>query len=199
MLTRSSVVWADRIVATSSSNAFVWSRAHSWVAVPGYSRARRSATTRARPFGERGRPATSPEAICRRPSPRRPARARRRQALRCGRDGPRSNRHATVRHAATAGWYTGAMRRRVLAIAVGIALVVPLLLLLRDGDRALPPSASTGVERGPGADQAADADGTADRTAETAAPATTGPPASFTLVATGDVLLHSPLWRQAEA
>jgi poly-gamma-glutamate synthesis protein (capsule biosynthesis protein) len=87
------------------------------------------------------------------------------------------------------------MRRRVRAVAVGMALVVPLLL--SDGDRALPPSATTRAERG--TDQAAGADGTADRTAETAAPTTTAPPASFTLVATGDVLLHSPLWRQAEA
>src|SRR4029453_19040563 len=55
LLTFSSVVWADRMVATSSSNGLLWSRAQRSVAVPGYSSARRSATMRARPFGLRGR------------------------------------------------------------------------------------------------------------------------------------------------
>ncbi|HLM64431.1 MAG TPA: CapA family protein [Acidimicrobiales bacterium] len=91
------------------------------------------------------------------------------------------------------------MRRRVLAIAVGVALVVPLLLSA--GDRVLQPSDGNRAERAASgtAEQEADADGTADRPSGNATSTTTGPPASFTLVATGDVLLHSPLWRQAEA
>ena len=55
LLTRSSVHWADRMVAARSWNASRWSRAHSSAAVPGYRSPSRSFTTRARPAGVRGR------------------------------------------------------------------------------------------------------------------------------------------------
>jgi len=47
---------ADRIVAASNSKALRWSSAQSSAALPGYSSARRSTTTRARPLADRGRP-----------------------------------------------------------------------------------------------------------------------------------------------
>ena len=52
MFTRTSVVWADRIVAASSSKGLRWSSSHT---ASGYASARRRATSRARPFGVRGR------------------------------------------------------------------------------------------------------------------------------------------------
>ena len=52
MFTRSSVVWADRTVATTSSKGFSCTRAHS----AGYSSARRRPTSRARPLIVRGFP-----------------------------------------------------------------------------------------------------------------------------------------------
>ena len=55
MLTRSSVVCADRTVATRSWNGLAKSRAHRSWAEPGYSPARRAAVSRARPFGVLGR------------------------------------------------------------------------------------------------------------------------------------------------
>jgi hypothetical protein len=48
---------------------------------------------------------------------------------------------------------------------------------------------------GPAASEPASSTTSSSSTTTTTAP----PPRSFTLVATGDVLLHSPLWRQAEA
>src|SRR5438132_3269308 len=54
MLTRSSVVWAERMVATRSWNGLSWRRAHSSRALPGYSVARRAIASRARPFGVLG-------------------------------------------------------------------------------------------------------------------------------------------------
>src|SRR3974390_3542394 len=59
MLTRSSVHWAERIVAARSSKAFWWLSAQRSLAVPGYSSANRSVTSRARPFGVLGRATTS--------------------------------------------------------------------------------------------------------------------------------------------
>ena len=56
MFTRTSVVWAERIVAASSSKALRWSSSHT---ASGYSSANRRATSRARPFGVRGRIARS--------------------------------------------------------------------------------------------------------------------------------------------
>src|SRR4051795_3260895 len=58
MLTRSSVVWADRIVAHSSWNGPSWSSSQSSSAVPGYSSASSRSVSFARPRGERG-PGTS--------------------------------------------------------------------------------------------------------------------------------------------
>src|SRR5512138_3051508 len=52
MLTRSSVVWADRIVAVSSSYGLRWCRAQM---ASGYSTASRACVSRARPAGVRGR------------------------------------------------------------------------------------------------------------------------------------------------
>src|SRR5439155_16400353 len=49
--TRSSVVWADRMVAARSWNGPWWRSAQSSPAVPGYSAASRAAVSRARPFG----------------------------------------------------------------------------------------------------------------------------------------------------
>ena len=59
MLTRTSVLWADKMVAASNWNGESWRSAHSSLAVPGYSSARRCITTRAMPFGVLGRPTPS--------------------------------------------------------------------------------------------------------------------------------------------
>jgi poly-gamma-glutamate synthesis protein (capsule biosynthesis protein) len=101
------------------------------------------------------------------------------------------------------------MQHRVRTVAVAVALVVPLAL--SEGDRVRPegvrPASSAAA-----ADRSPAAGGSADRAAarpvrpvagpghteQGATPPVTAPPASVTLVATGDVLLHSPLWRQAE-
>ena len=55
MLTRSSVVWADRIVATSSWNGSSWSSSHSSWPCRGTPRPAACTVSRARPFGDRGR------------------------------------------------------------------------------------------------------------------------------------------------
>src|ERR1700722_8016023 len=54
MLTRTSVLWADRMVAANSWNGSLKSSAQSSAAVPGYTSARRSTVRRARPFAVRG-------------------------------------------------------------------------------------------------------------------------------------------------
>src|SRR5436305_1213314 len=54
MFTRSSVVWAERIVAARSWKGLSWRRAHSSRADPGYSTARRATVSRARPLGVLG-------------------------------------------------------------------------------------------------------------------------------------------------
>src|SRR5687767_2711614 len=59
MLTRTSLHWADRIVAARSWNGFSWSSSQR---ASGYSSARRRRVSRARPAGVRGR-ATS--VVCR--------------------------------------------------------------------------------------------------------------------------------------
>src|SRR3954471_23583717 len=64
MLTRSSVVWADRIVATSSWNGLSCCRAHRSRALPGYSSARRATVSRARPLGVLGIPTERRYAYC---------------------------------------------------------------------------------------------------------------------------------------
>ena len=56
MFTRWSVVWADRIVAASSSNGLRWQSSQ---IASGYSSASRRATSRARPFGVLGRATTA--------------------------------------------------------------------------------------------------------------------------------------------
>src|ERR1700681_2093844 len=55
MLTRSSVHWAERMVATSSWKGPSWTRAQRSLALPGYSPASRATASRARPRRERGR------------------------------------------------------------------------------------------------------------------------------------------------
>jgi mycothiol synthase len=59
MFTRSSVHWAERIVATSSWNGPSWTSAHSSRASPGKIAASRSTVARARPRGLRGFATTS--------------------------------------------------------------------------------------------------------------------------------------------
>jgi len=54
--TRSSVVWAERMVATSSWKTVWKSSAHSSLAEPGYSVASRAIVSRARPLGVLGIP-----------------------------------------------------------------------------------------------------------------------------------------------
>lgn len=91
-------------------------------------------------------------------------------------------------------------RRRLVAVAtvcVALAASAPGQRGAAERDGAGGTNAtmvSVDRARGPGRDGAAGG-ATTTRPATT----TTAPPRTFTLVATGDVLLHSPLWRQAEA
>ncbi|HEX2563019.1 MAG TPA: hypothetical protein VHK25_03840, partial [Acidimicrobiales bacterium] len=81
-------------------------------------------------------------------------------------------------------------RSRVVATALASALLVAVL----DGDRHEPETASSAA-RTPATTPTTNPAATT-----TASPPTTAPPPrSFTLVATGDVLLHGTLWAQAEA
>jgi Bacterial capsule synthesis protein PGA_cap len=94
--------------------------------------------------------------------------------------------------------------------AVGGALV--FVLAITAGDRPVPDgttvAAAQAATSGSGGRPAAgggfpgaagDHDAAAGAVAGRTTPTVPPPPTSFTLVATGDVLLHSPLWRQAEA
>jgi poly-gamma-glutamate capsule biosynthesis protein CapA/YwtB (metallophosphatase superfamily) len=92
------------------------------------------------------------------------------------------------------------LRVRVLAVGLGVAL------LLAPGDERGP--GTSGPAAGGTLRAAVEATiGALGSPASSAAPAPgpgrppqqPGPPRRFTLVATGDVLLHSPLWQQAEA
>lgn len=76
-------------------------------------------------------------------------------------------------------------------VAWGAGAVVVLALVPGDATRAAAPR--------PRATPPATAAGPGGPSTTATAPPTTAPPRSFTLVATGDVLLHSPLWRQAQA
>jgi len=79
--------------------------------------------------------------------------------------------------------------RRLLAAAVGLGAVLALVLVPGDGRASVPETAEQGGATGAG--QASEAGTTeAGQASE---------PRSFTLVAGGDVLLHEPLWAQAEA
>src|SRR5918996_143018 len=182
MLTRSSVVCADRIVATSSSYGLECSSAHRSLAVPGYSSARRSATTRARPLGLRGLPVAITAGHYR---PLVPA-----SLLQ-----PRRMTRAS---------------RRVLTVAA-VSAFAALVLALGQAPDNTDVQADTG---GRSATSAGDTTAVADRdepdapggpspappkVAEARGDIVEPPPRSFTLVATGDVLLHTALWDQARA
>jgi poly-gamma-glutamate synthesis protein (capsule biosynthesis protein) len=75
------------------------------------------------------------------------------------------------------------------------AAVLVAVLVASPGD-AHRPSAAV-VEAAPSTPARTDTTASTASTASTTTPAE--PPGEFTLVATGDVLMHSPLWRQAEA
>jgi poly-gamma-glutamate capsule biosynthesis protein CapA/YwtB (metallophosphatase superfamily) len=77
---------------------------------------------------------------------------------------------------------------------VATALVSALLVAVLDGDRHEPETASSAA---PTPTTTPTTNPTPTTTASP--PATAPPPRSFTLVATGDVLLHGTLWAQAEA
>ena len=173
MLTLSSVVCADRIVAVSSWNGVVVVRAQSSFAVPGYSRARRSAVARAA-LGDRGRamaaghyrPVVAPVMV--------------RQQWRGAR--PEGWTVAAVAGADRA-WPSGGRPPRTGGGGRGTAPAA-------GRGRGLRGTVGARLHEGGGATY----DDLPRRTTATAPAA-----ATFTLVATGDVLLHSPLWRQAEA
>jgi poly-gamma-glutamate capsule biosynthesis protein CapA/YwtB (metallophosphatase superfamily) len=113
--------------------------------------------------------------------------------------GPRSALDARLRDRgprllAAAG--LGARRRdpgqRFLAVAAGVGAVLALVLVPGDGRDPGPEAAEQASQAGaPGAGRASEA-GSAEA-------GRVGEPRSFTLVAGGDVLLHEPLWAQAEA
>lgn len=90
------------------------------------------------------------------------------------------------------------MTPRVRILAAGLCMA----LLLAPGDRSGSPGSPVGAGGTGGAAAGADtAEGPARRAVREPEPRPTQPPGprQFTLVATGDVLLHSPLWHQAEA
>lgn len=84
-------------------------------------------------------------------------------------------------------WLASSRLRLAVVALLGVGTVVALGVTSGTGDEAArspAPPASAGADGG-----ASGRDG----------PTTTAPPRSFTLVATGDVLLHRPLWEQASA
>ncbi|MGH9113053.1 MAG: CapA family protein [Acidimicrobiales bacterium] len=84
-------------------------------------------------------------------------------------------------------------RSRVVAAALGSALVVAVLVAVVDGDR-LEPDAASPAAPGPTTTITGPPAPTT-----TSPPTTAPPPRSFTLVATGDILLHGTLQQQGAA
>ena len=84
-------------------------------------------------------------------------------------------------------------RHRVRASA-GLAALLAVLLAVPGGEQPIAPTGRAATVAAPDADGAAAA---APATTDAGPPPTPPPPRSFTLVATGDVLLHSTLWDQA--